>query len=81
MIYENRISSSPVVMLGKPAITGTRISVELVLRKIAEGASFQQIQETYPNLKVEDIRACIDYAADIVAKEEILTCNSFRLNY
>ena len=59
-------------MLGKPVIRGTRITVELILRKLSEGATEQELLEAYPHLESEDIRAAIAYAADTVSHEETL---------
>lgn len=73
MAAVNRIQVNPKVMLGKPVIRGTRIPVELVLRKLAEGANEQELLDAYPRLTREDIRAAIAYAADSVAHEETLS--------
>jgi uncharacterized protein (DUF433 family) len=59
-------------MLGKPVIRGTRITVELILRKIGEGASVAEILEMYPHLKSDDIHAAAAYAADTLAHEETI---------
>ncbi len=58
-----RIEINPAVMLGKPVIRGTRITVELILRKLAEGAAESELLEDYPYLKLDDIRAAIAYGA------------------
>ena len=62
-----RIEVNPTVMLGKPVVKGTRIPVELVLRKLSEGASMSDLLDAYPRLTVEDIHTCIGYEADMVA--------------
>jgi uncharacterized protein (DUF433 family) len=67
-----RIEINPKVMLGKPVIRGTRIPVELILRKLAEGSREEDLLDAYPRLTREDIRAAIAYAADVVAHEENL---------
>ena len=67
-----RITSDPKVMFGKPVIRGSRITVELILRKIGEGMSDQQILEHHPQLTVEDIRAAAAFAANHLANEEIV---------
>ena len=59
-------------MLGKPVIRGTRIPVELILRKLGEGASEQDLLDAYPHLQSEDIRAAMAYAAEALAHEEII---------
>lgn len=66
-----RISVDPGIMVGKPCIKGTRITVELILRKIAGGMSIEEILEDHPHLNVDDVRAAVRYAADIVANEDI----------
>ena len=69
MDYKEHISSNPKVMLGKPCIKGTRITVELVLEKLSEGATPQDILTMYPHLTLDDISAVLMYAADMVANE------------
>ena len=56
-------------MMGKPVIRGTRIPVELILRKISEGAKEADLLEAYPKLTHGDIQAAIRYAADTLAHE------------
>lgn len=65
----DRVELNPRVMLGKPVIRGTRITVELILRKIAEGADEATLVAAYPNLTREDIQAALVYAADTLAHE------------
>lgn len=54
-----RIAIDPEIMMGKPVIRGTRITVELILRKLAEGASEVDLLTDYPHLTTEDIRAAV----------------------
>jgi len=70
MALPEGIEINPKVMLGKPVIRGTRIPVELILRKLGEGATEQGLLDAYPNLKREDIRAALTYAAVTLAHEE-----------
>jgi uncharacterized protein (DUF433 family) len=70
MPTEARITVNPDVMLGKPVVRGTRITVELILRKLGEGATERDLLEAYPQLTKEDIQAAITYAADALAHEE-----------
>ena len=72
MTVMERIEINPKGMMGKPVIGGTRIPVELILRKISEGASEADLLEAYPKLTHEDIQASIRYAADTLAHEEIV---------
>jgi uncharacterized protein (DUF433 family) len=67
-----RIDVNPKVMLGKPVVRGTRITVELLLRKLSEGATEDDILDAYPHLSREDIRAAEAYAADVVAREDVV---------
>ncbi len=62
----------PAIMLGKPTIRGTRITVELVLRKLAEGATTTELVEAYPQLTLDSIHAAMTYAADALAHEELV---------
>ena len=71
-----RVEINPSVMQGKPVIRGTRVPVELLLRKLAEGASVEDLLDAYPRLKAEDVRAALDYAADAIAHESILALSS-----
>lgn len=63
MTITDRIEINPKVMLGKPVIRGTRIPVELLLRKLSEGASVDQLLDAYPRLTREDIQVAIGYVA------------------
>ena len=72
MTVTERIEIDPGVMMGKPVIRGTRITVELILRKLAEGATEADLLDAYPTLTREDIRAAIGYAADTLAHEETI---------
>lgn len=67
----NRIEVNPKIMLGKPVIRGTRITVELILRKLSEGATEEDLLEAYPHLKQDDVRAALAYAADAMTNEEM----------
>lgn len=59
-------------MLGKPVIKGTRITVEHVLKKLSEGATKNDILNTYPHLKEEDINAVLDYASKVISNEDVI---------
>jgi len=72
MRVTERIEINPKVMMGKPIIRGTRIPVELILRKLGEGATEADLLDAYPRLTKEDIQAALGYAADTLAHEEII---------
>jgi uncharacterized protein (DUF433 family) len=68
----NQIAIDPKIYGGKPCICGTRIAVTMVLELLEDGLSFEQIfKDYYPQLKVEDIRACLEYARAVVEGEDI----------
>jgi uncharacterized protein (DUF433 family) len=67
-----RISADPAVMMGKPCIKGTRITVELILRKLGAGRSFAELLEAYPHLTEDDLRAALAFAADYMQQEIVL---------
>ena len=66
------ITIAPDVMQGKPVIRGTRRPVDLILRKVAEGASEADLLDAYPHLTVADMRAALAYGAESVSHETIL---------
>jgi uncharacterized protein (DUF433 family) len=72
MAVHDRIEINPKIMLGKPVIRGTRIPVELIVRKLAEGADEKALLQAYPRLAAADIQAALLYAADSLAHEEVL---------
>jgi uncharacterized protein (DUF433 family) len=72
MYYKNRIAVSPNIMLGKPCIKGTRITVELIIKKMSEGAAIDDLLKGYPRLTEEDIRSALAYSADVISREELL---------
>jgi uncharacterized protein (DUF433 family) len=72
MNYRERVVVDGRVHFGKPCVTGTRILVEHVLELIQEGIPFEEIRtKYYPDLVIEDIKACAAYATDLVRAEEI----------
>ena len=68
----NRIVVNSKVMVGKPIIKGTRISVDAIIRRFAEGLSLREILEEYPSLMEEDVKAALAYAARVLAGEEVV---------
>ena len=59
-------------MLGKPVLKGTRITVELILRKLSEGLTPENLLKSYPGLTIEQIYSCLAYSADVISKEEVI---------
>jgi uncharacterized protein (DUF433 family) len=72
MTITDRIEVNPRVMLGKPVVRGTRIPVELLLRKLSEGATESDLLKAYPGLTRDDLHAAMRYAADTLAREEVV---------
>jgi len=70
--WKERIASDPAILAGKPAVKGTRISVELILGWLANGWSFEQILESYPHITREDILAALAFAAEMMREEEYI---------
>ena len=69
---KERIAVNSNVHFGKPCVAGTRVPVLSVLELVSEGLSFETIvRDYYPDLQIEDVRACVRYAMEIVAAEEI----------
>ncbi len=70
--YRDRILIDPGIHFGKPCVAGTRVPVENILELIQEGIPFEQIiTGYYPDLEIEDVKACARYATDIVKHEEV----------
>lgn len=71
MDWRSRIVLDPKVLVGKPVIAGTRISVELVVDLLGRGYSVAQVLEQYDHLTPEDIQACLAYAGEILRSERV----------
>lgn len=73
-----RVVVDPKVMLGKPVIRGTRITVEQILEKLAADVSIEEILDDYPRLKRADVLAAIEYARNAVATDETIPRSAAR---
>jgi uncharacterized protein (DUF433 family) len=73
MNWRDRIVSDPEVLLGKPAVKGTRLSVELILGWLAQGWTPEMLIDAYPQLSRDDILAALAFAADVMREESYLT--------
>ncbi len=71
MSWQDRITSDPAVLVGKPVVRGTRISVELLLEIMAEGWTVDQILQNYPQLTTDDIQAALHFAAEVLKHERV----------
>lgn len=76
--WQRHIEVNPKVMFGKPVIAGTRIPVEIVLRKLSAQMTVEEIIAEYPNLTPEDIYAALAYASEVVAAEDIVVSGGSR---
>jgi len=72
MDYRERITSDYKIMLGKPIIKGTRITVEHILNKLAEGATKDDIIKMYPQLSKDDISVALNYASQVIGNEDVI---------
>ena len=71
MNYKDRICVNPDIMLGKPVIKGTRVTIELILKKLSEGISMEHFQKDY-SISHEDVLAALSYSADVISREELI---------
>jgi len=72
----DRITANPDVMVGKPTIRGMRITVEQLLKALANGITMDQLLDDYPELEKEDIRAALLYASQLVDEERVYAVGS-----
>lgn len=70
MKRKERIVVDPKILVGKPIIKGTRISIEFILELLVNGWTYEQILENYPPLEQEDILAAIEYSMELVKLED-----------
>jgi uncharacterized protein (DUF433 family) len=71
MDLENRIEVNPNIMMGKPVIRGTRITVELILERLQSGETVEQIANSLKNIDKDDVYAAIEYAIDSLKREKV----------
>lgn len=71
MNWDERIEVKPGVMMGKPVIKGTRITVEIILERLNAGESVEQIANSYKNIDIHDVHAAIEYAIESVRREKV----------
>ncbi|HCJ79137.1 MAG TPA: hypothetical protein DHV84_03955, partial [Desulfotomaculum sp.] len=70
-VYQNRIIIDPEILAGKPVIKGTRIPVELVLKRLSQDFELNSLFKAYPRLTLEDVKACLEYAYALVEGEDV----------
>ncbi len=71
MNLDERIEVKPGVMLGKPVIKGTRITVELILERLRAGETVEQISNSLRNIEIDDVNAAIEYAIESIRREKV----------
>ncbi len=71
MDWRTRITADPAVLVGKPVVKGTRLAVEFIIGLLAAGWTHEQILDNYPGLTIEDIRACLAYASELLQQERV----------
>ncbi len=71
MDWRKRIVVDPAILVGKPVIKGTRISVELVVDLLARGYTIQDVLRQYPHITAEDVQACLAYASYVLRSERV----------
>ena len=71
MEWKERIIIDPGILVGKPVIKGTRLSVEFIIDLLSQGWSEQEILHNYPGITREDIRACLSYASETLKIEKV----------
>jgi uncharacterized protein (DUF433 family) len=72
MNWKDRIIVDPDILVGKPIIKGTRISVELILDRVADGWSMEDILKAYPHLAREDVLAALSFASELFKEEKFV---------
>ena len=76
MDWRQRIAADPNVLVGKPVVKGTRISVELVLDLLAAGYTPAQVLQQYDHLSLDDVQACLAYAREVIQSERMFAIKS-----
>jgi uncharacterized protein (DUF433 family) len=71
MDWQNRITIDPEVLVGKPIVKGTRISVEFVIDLLSRGWTVEQVLKEYDHLRQEDVQACLAYASEMMKSERL----------
>ena len=71
MIWQDRITIDPAVLVGKPVIKGTRLAVEFIVALMAQNWSEAEILRNYPGLTHEDLQACLSYASAVLRAEKV----------
>ncbi len=76
MNWRDRITLDPRILVGKPIVKGTRISVEFVVELLGRGWTTEQVLRDYDHLTRDDIQACLAYAGDVLKSERVYAVTS-----
>ncbi len=76
--YQDRIITDPDILVGKPVVKGTRISVELVVNYLAQNPNLDELFADYPRLTIEDVKACLAYAHAVMEEQQEKTGSKAR---
>jgi Uncharacterized conserved protein len=71
MDWQERITIDPKILVGKPVVKGTRLSVEFIIGLLAQGWSEAEVLRNYPGLTPDDLKACLAYAGDVIKSERV----------
>jgi uncharacterized protein (DUF433 family) len=71
MHWQERITIDPTIQVGKPAVKGTRITVEFIIERLACGWTVQQLVDEHEHLSAEDVQACLAYASEVLKSEKV----------
>ena len=78
MSWRKRITVDPEILVGKPIVKGTRLAVEFIIDLLAQGWKEDEILANYPGLTPQDIRACLEYASELVHSETVFPIKAAR---
>ena len=70
-IHHDRITTDPAILVGKPVIRGTRISVAVILEQLAQNPDTDELFAAYPDLTLDDVKAALAYAGDLAGGEAV----------
>ncbi len=73
LAYQNYIEANPNIMFGKPCVKGTRVPVDLILEKLGNGETMEDLLDAYPRVSKEAVLACLTYASFSIRNEEIIS--------
>jgi len=77
-LWKNCIATNPDILAGKPIITGTRISVELILECLASGWSVAEFIENYPHVSRGDVLAALGFAAEVIRQKPFVKVDDIK---